>query len=110
MGKQSTGLFEKVLKKELGVDCVTEFRFHPIRRWKADYAILEHKILLEVEGAVWVQGRHTRGSGFVKDMLKYNTATSMGYSVLRVVPKDLLGAGTLDLIKETIKNRNGVIH
>lgn len=102
---KKTGVFEKVIKKELGLDCVAEFRFHPVRRWRADYAILSHKILIEVEGAVWVQGRHTRGSGFVKDMEKYNTATSLGYSILRTTPSKLLSSETLDFIKETIKNK-----
>jgi len=105
MAKPAKGVFERVVKKELGLDCVTEFRFHPVRRWRADYAILDHKILIEVEGAVWVQGRHTRGSGFVKDMQKYNTATSMGYSILRTTPDKLLSSETLELIKETIKNK-----
>lgn len=108
MAKTKTGLFEKVLKKELGLDCVTEFRFHPVRRWRADYAILSHKILIEVEGAVWVQGRHTRGSGFVKDLQKYNTATAMGYSVLRVQPKDLMSTELIDLLKQTISNKTKI--
>lgn len=98
-------LFEKIVKKEIGEECVTEFRFHPIRRWRADYAILKYKILLEVEGGIYIGGRHTRGVGFKNDMDKYNSATSMGYSVLRVTPSDLLKTSTLDLIKETIKNK-----
>ncbi len=98
-------LFEKIVKKEIGEECVTEFRFHPIRRWRADYAILKYKILLEVEGGIYIGGRHTRGVGFKNDMDKYNSATSMGYSVLRVTPSDLMKTSTLDLIKETIKNK-----
>jgi len=98
-------MFEKIIENEFKTKCIPEFRFHPIRKWRADYALPEFKILVEVEGAVWVQGRHTRGSGFVKDIEKYNTATSMGYSILRVQPKDLMSSGLLDLIKETIKNK-----
>lgn len=98
-------LFEKIVKKEIGEECVTEFRFHPVRRWRADYAILKYKILLEVEGGIYIGGRHTRGVGFKNDMDKYNSATSMGYSVLRVTPSDLMKTSTLDLIKETIKNK-----
>lgn len=105
MAKKTIGLFEKVIKKELGLECVPEFRFHPVRKWRADYAILSHKILIEVEGAVWVQGRHTRGAGFLKDIEKYNTATSMGYSILRTTPQKLMSKETLDFIKETIKNK-----
>lgn len=98
-------IFEKLIKSEFKTECVSEYKFHPSRKWRADYAIPEHKILIEVEGAVWVQGRHTRGSGFVKDMEKYNAATSLGWAILRVQPKDLMSSGLLDLIKETIKNK-----
>ncbi len=98
-------MFEKIIENEFKTKCISEFRFHPVRRWRADYALVDYRILIEVEGAVWIQGRHTRGSGFVKDIEKYNTATSMGYSILRVQPKDLMSSGLLDLIKETIKNK-----
>lgn len=100
-------MFEKLVKKELKEKCVAEFRFHPVRKWRADYCIPKHKIILEVEGGVWLNGRHTRAAGFIKDMEKYNTATSMGYSVLRVLPKKLMSKETIDLLKETIKNKYG---
>lgn len=79
-----------------------EFRFCPDRRWRADYAFPEHKVLVECEGAIWVQGRHTRGSGFVKDMEKYNTAASMGFRLLRFQPADLTKTATIELIKKTL--------
>lgn len=66
-----------------------EWIFYPKRRWRFDYAWLKPKIAVEIEGAVWVQGRHTRGSGFVKDMEKYNAAGSIGWRVFRFTPKQL---------------------
>jgi very-short-patch-repair endonuclease len=98
-------MFEKLVKSELKVDVTPEFKFHPVRKWRADFAIPEHRILIEVEGGVWNYGRHNRAAGFIKDMDKYNSATSMGWSILRVQPKDLMSQATLDLIKETIKNK-----
>ena len=77
---------------------VLEHRFHPVRRWRFDIAWADHMIALEVEGGVWTGGRHTRGSGFMKDMEKYNTAAAMGWIVLRAVPRMLPGPrrGTVD--------------
>jgi len=60
-----------------------EFRFHPVRRWRADFAWPDQKILVEVDGGVYVQGRHTRGRGFEEDMRKLNAAAVLGYRVLR---------------------------
>lgn len=68
---------------------VEEHRFHPVRRWRFDYAYPDKMVAVEVEGAVWVKGRHTRGSGFIADMEKYNTAQSMGWSVYRFTPQQM---------------------
>lgn len=60
-----------------------EYRFHPVRKWRFDFAFPDHKIAIECEGAVWVSGRHTRGAGFIKDSEKYNEAAIMGWRVLK---------------------------
>lgn len=61
----------------------TEFKFHPTRKWRADFAYPERKVLIEVEGGVYARGRHTRGRGYNSDCEKYNAAVEMGYSVFR---------------------------
>lgn len=66
-----------------------EYYFHPKRRWRFDYAIPEYKIAIEIEGAIYKQGRHTRGNGFQQDMYKYNNATLLGWKVFRFSYKDL---------------------
>lgn len=77
-----------------------EYRFHPPRRWRIDYAWPEHKLAVEIEGGGWIGGRHNRPVGFVKDMEKYNALTMDGYRLLRFTPQmvstgyayDILGA------------------
>ena len=61
-----------------------EYRFHPTRRWRFDLAWPDKSVACEVDGAIWVNGRHTRGSGFEKDMEKLNTAALLGWRVFRV--------------------------
>lgn len=85
--------FERLLRS-VGLPApVREHRFHPVRRWRFDYAWIEHKVALEVEGGVWTGGRHTRGAGFTNDLEKYSEAAIMGWCVLRVTPRDLLRQG-----------------
>ncbi len=60
-----------------------EYKFHPKRKWRADFLITGKKILVEVEGGIWSGGRHTRGKGYIGDMEKYNSAAMMGFTVLR---------------------------
>lgn len=69
--------------KALKIDFEQEFKFHPDRKWKADFHLVDKKILVEVEGGIWSGGRHTRGKGYIGDMEKYNAATMMGFQVLR---------------------------
>ena len=64
----------------------SEYRFHPTRRWRFDYACKALRLAIEVEGGVWTKGRHTRGCGFVGDMEKYNTAAVLGWRILRYTP------------------------
>ena len=60
-----------------------EFYFHPERKWRADFHLIDKKILVEVEGGIWSGGRHTRGKGYLRDLEKYNAATMMGFQVIR---------------------------
>ena len=78
-----------------------EYRFHPERKWRADFAHLPSRTLIEVEGGAWVGGRHNRGSGFVKDAEKYLEATLAGWRVVRLTECQL-EADTLGRLMEFI--------
>lgn len=62
---------------------VAEYRFEPSRRWRADFAWPDSRVMVELEGAVWAGGRHTRGAGFEGDCAKYNRAAELGWRVFR---------------------------
>ena len=59
-----------------------EYRFSA-RAWRFDFAWPEYKIAIELEGAVHANGRHTRGTGFEDDCIKYNVALLYGWKVIR---------------------------
>ena len=60
-----------------------EYRFHPTRKWRFDFAEPDAKIAAEIEGGTWSNGRHVRGSGFERDCEKYNQAALLGWRVFR---------------------------
>lgn len=103
MAKQPTSdLFTALCKAAAGVEVVKEHPFHPARRWRFDYAILPHKIAVEVEGGAWTYGRHTRPQGFMADMEKYNQAALMGWRVFRVTPQELCSEKTLSIVRKAV--------
>jgi hypothetical protein len=53
------------------------------RRWRFDGCWSSAGIAFEVDGAVWTQGRHTRGAGFISDCQKLNAAALDGGRVYR---------------------------
>lgn len=69
-------------------DPVTEFRFHPERKWRFDFAWPDAKIAVEIEGGIFIGGGHSRPKWIVKDMEKYNAATLLGWKVFRFQPKE----------------------
>jgi very-short-patch-repair endonuclease len=81
--------FELLWRTVDGPALQPEFRFHPTRKWRADYAHLESRTLIELEGGVWVGGRHNRAAGFVADAEKYLEAALGGWRVVRLVSSQL---------------------
>lgn len=100
-------IFKTVIEQTLQARVEPEYRFHPVRRWRFDFAVPEHMLAIEVEGGSYVQGRHTRGKGFAADMEKYNTATLMGWSVLRYTPQQVDKCmEDMKIMKNVIKNKS----
>ena len=81
---------------------IPEFKFHPTRKWRFDYAFPEHKIAIEIEGGIWIHGRHTRGRGYEKDLEKYAEALTLGWRVLRIGDKMILSGKALEYVKKLL--------
>jgi very-short-patch-repair endonuclease len=83
---------------------VTEYRFHPVRRFRFDFAWPDALVAVECEGGVWTRGRHTRGAGFVADCEKYNAATSLGCKLYRETADMLRAdpAGVVAMVREAL--------
>ncbi len=82
-----------------------EYKFHPKRKWRADFLITGTRILIEVEGGVWSGGRHTRGKGYIGDMEKYNSASMMGFTVLRFCTEQVKSGLAVQQIEKMVGER-----
>ena len=72
-----------------GHPLIGEYRFHASRKWRFDFADPDAKVAIELHGAVWAQGRHTRGSAFQRDREKMYTAAELGWLVYELTEKDI---------------------
>jgi very-short-patch-repair endonuclease len=68
-----------------------EVKFHASRRWRADFAHMGSRTLIEIEGGIFIPGggRHNRGGGYAKDAEKYLEAVLAGWTVIRLTEKQL---------------------
>lgn len=68
---------------------VKEFRFHPTRMWRFDFAWVNEKIAIEIDGGIWNKGGHVRGIHYTSDCDKFNQAIILGWKVLRYTDKNI---------------------
>ena len=57
-----------------------------------DYAHIGRMISVEIEGGLWINGRHNRANGMIGDIEKYNEATIKGWRIIRITP-DMIKKG-----------------
>jgi very-short-patch-repair endonuclease len=109
--------FQRIIEQELHIKMEKELIFAPPRKWRFDFYIIEYKIAIEIDGGSFKQtyykdktgqvkshtgGRHNTAEGFIEDMEKLNTATVLGWKVLRFTPDQLYTVKTLETIKKLI--------
>lgn len=82
---------------------VTEFKFHPVRKWRFDFAWPERLFAVEVDGAIYSGGRHTRGMGVEKDCEKFAEAMIAGWKVMRVSTNQVKDGRAVGWIQRAMK-------
>ena len=82
---------------------VAEYRFHPTRKWRFDFACPDAMLAFEIDGGTWTGGRHTTGSGYEKDCEKLNAAAELGWIVLRFLPGQIKSNAFLITVKKCLE-------
>ena len=72
------------------------------RDWRFDYAWIEERVALEVDGGLFVYGGHNRGGFILKTHDKQNAAATLGWRILHCVPKTLRTPETIALVRRTL--------
>lgn len=98
---------ERILYEQLqfaGHDFQTEYRFEPLRRWRADFYFPQSQLIVEIEGIGYGRrvSRHQIGYGYEADCEKYNAIVCKGISLLRFTPNMVKGDGRRRSVKNQV--------
>ena len=89
----------------LSLTIICEYKFHPKRKWRADFYIPEYNLLIEYEGMPYqiAKSRHTTIRGYRNDAEKYNEAALLGFRLLRYTAQMIADGTAYSQIESLIK-------
>ncbi len=82
-----------------------EHYFARPRKWRVDFAFVEQKVAVELEGGVWTGGRHVRPKGFLNDIEKYNELALRGWVLIRCTHDMVASGEALALVERALQMR-----
>ena len=85
---------------------VEEYRFHPTRRWKIDWAAPTLRLGLEYEGGVFhAAGGHRATGKFLRDLEKYSVAAAMGWRIIRCTAREVESGQVFEWLTMALEER-----
>ena len=79
--------------------------WHPFwrdRAWRLDFAWPTQRLAVEVQGGLFVQGRHTRGAALAAEYERHNEATLRNWRVLYVTAEQIADGSALAWIERAL--------
>lgn len=90
----------------LGVDYEREYPFIEGRKFRADFAILPYRLLIEIQGGTWVANTgHSSGRGLTRDYEKSNLANVNGWCYLQFTGADVETGAAINQVYEYINRK-----
>ena len=83
-----------------------EYKFHPTRRFRFDFALPRLRLAIEVDGGIFTGGRHSRGLGQEADMVKGHEATLLGWSVLHFSVRQVKSGYASQIVMRVMQQRD----
>lgn len=82
-----------------------EFRFHPTRLWRFDWVWHQGAwggVAVEIQGGLFVKGRHTQGAALINEYEKLREAQILGYKVMPVTPKQVESGEVFSIVRRAM--------
>lgn len=91
----------------LGQGIHARLREAGLRDWRLDFARPDLLLGVEVEGGAWVAGRHNRPAGFHADLMKYDNAIRLGWTIYRCDGQMIREGRAIETIRRMIDAHTG---
>jgi hypothetical protein len=63
---------------------------------------MDHMVAIEIEGGLWIMGRHNRPASMIKDLEKYNASALLGWRILKFTPQQVKSGEAIQLCKDAV--------
>ena len=87
---------------------VREYKAIPERRFRFDFAWVEQKLLVEVQGQIWKKGGHSSGVGIMRDHEKNNLAVINGWRVMYCNSNTITSGEAINQIEKAIRDETSI--
>lgn len=93
--------FERMLLAHGIEGHVREYRFAPPRKWLFDFAWIESRFAVEIDGGVFARTRngHTSATGIRRDYERDAAALALGWVVFRITAEMIPRMDTITIVK-----------
>ena len=82
---------------------VREYQAIKGRKFRFDFAWIEHRLLVEVNGGTYTKGAHSTGRGIARDYEKANLAVLQGWRVLSFDGKAVKNGEAVEVIRKALE-------
>ena len=83
-----------------------EYRFFPERRFRADFAFVKQRLLIEINGGLYMpRSGHRTAKGVLRDMTKANLAALGGWLYLQFSADQVQDGSALNIIETVLKEQ-----
>lgn len=90
--------------EELGIEFRRQYEYAAPRKFRADFAIPSHRLLIEVQGGIFSKQAHGSISGVLRDNERVNNATLRGWRILRVTPDEVMDGRAKSLVEAALRS------
>lgn len=89
-----------------GPPLVREYKFHPVRKWRLDFAHVEAKVGFEIQGGLYkAESGHRSQKGVQRDYEKSNAAQELGWRIFAVTSETMKNISMMEHLITVLNGR-----